>query len=431
MRITVFHPAFRAVGGAEVLAIEQAQWLAQASGADVRVATFAFAEATWRRATRDLPVHIVTKRHWTDLLSGLRHSSYQVARAQRVGWSLQRSDLVVAHNDPCAALLGLSGIRSRTAWYCHEPPRHLYPVETNPYLVSRLRGGAPEWAVRSHGRRVNAWASEELAPLSTLRERQRSDRAGVARLDVIVANSAFCRENAQRVYGRADIHVVPPLLRFPSERSTRRGLDRARLRILVQSRLDRAKNVEGALRGFAEFRRRAAGSGATLDVVGDGAQSRALRRLAVRLGLGRCVRFHGFLAEDALGALRASADVFLLLPLDEPFGLVFPESAAHGLLLVGPDHGGPLEILEAGRFGWTCDPFDPRAVAAALEQICRLSDEEVERRREEADRAVRQRYAPDRIGPSLARALGVRLRGAGLGVAGAEAPPSEMPDGGA
>jgi phosphatidylinositol alpha 1,6-mannosyltransferase len=123
------------------------------------------------------------------------------------------------------------------------------------------------------------------------------------------------------------------------------------------------------------------------------------------------VTFHGYLSGGALSALRASSDVFLLLPLDEPFGLVFPESAAHGLLLVGPDHGGPFEIMEAGRFGWACDPFEPQAVRAALEQICRLSDDEVERRREEADRAVRQRYAADAAGPALARALGVRLRG--------------------
>jgi glycosyltransferase involved in cell wall biosynthesis len=430
MRVTVFHPAFRAVGGAEILALEQARWLAQASSAEVDVTTFAFDEQRWRRITRDLAVRVVPKRHWTDLLSGPRRSSWQTLRAQRLARSLEPTDLVLAHNDPCPALLGLSGVRARTAWYCHEPPRHLYCVETNPYLVSRVQAGAPRWAMRTFGPLVSEWTSEERAPGASLREMRRLDRDGVARLDVVVANSAYCRQNAEQVYGRSDVQVVPPLLRFPAERSTRRGIDRTRLRVLVQTRLDRMKNVAGALRGFAEFRRSAAGSGATLDVVGDGTQFGALRRLAVRLGLWRHVRFHGFLAEDALAALRSSADVFLLLPIDEPFGLVFPESAAHGLLLVGPDHGGPLEILEGGRFGWTCDPFEPRAVAAALEQICRLSDDEVERRREEADRAVRQRYAPDSVGPLLAQALGVRLRGAAPGLTGIEGSRPEVPRGG-
>jgi glycosyltransferase involved in cell wall biosynthesis len=94
-----------------------------------------------------------------------------------------------------------------------------------------------------------------------------------------------------------------------------------------------------------------------------------------------------------------------LLPVDEPFGMVFPEAAAHGLLLVGPDHGGPLEILDGGRFGWVCDAFSPEQLAEAFARIWALDDATVDRRREEADRACRARYAVDVVGPQLLRLL--------------------------
>jgi glycosyltransferase involved in cell wall biosynthesis len=98
--------------------------------------------------------------------------------------------------------------------------------------------------------------------------------------------------------------------------------------------------------------------------------------------------------------------VFALLPVDEPFGMVFPEAAARGLLLVGPDHGGPLEILDGGRLGFSCDPFSPEAVAEAFRRIWRLADSEVDARRVAADDACRERFSAGVIGPQILRALG-------------------------
>jgi glycosyltransferase involved in cell wall biosynthesis len=100
--------------------------------------------------------------------------------------------------------------------------------------------------------------------------------------------------------------------------------------------------------------------------------------------------------------------VFALLTLDEPFGMVFPEAAARGLLLVGPDHGGPFEIMDGGRLGWPCDPFSPEAFAAALFEINGLDDADVDRRRAKADLACRDRYSEAVIGPQLLRIAGER-----------------------
>ena len=49
----------------------------------------------------------------------------------------------------------------------------------------------------------------------------------------------------------------------------------------------------------------------------------------------------------------------------------------------GPDHGGPLEILDGGRLGWAVDPLAPAALAEALAEAWRLPHGEADRRRSE------------------------------------------------
>jgi glycosyltransferase involved in cell wall biosynthesis len=111
------------------------------------------------------------------------------------------------------------------------------------------------------------------------------------------------------------------------------------------------------------------------------------------------------LDEDKLREVYAACDVFALLPFDEPFGMVFPEAAARGLLLIGPDHGGPFEILDGGRLGWVCDPFQPAAIAEALHRIRSLPDGEADERRSIADEACRARFSEAAIVPQLVRAF--------------------------
>jgi glycosyltransferase involved in cell wall biosynthesis len=75
--------------------------------------------------------------------------------------------------------------------------------------------------------------------------------------------------------------------------------------------------------------------------------------------------------------------------------------------VVGPDHGGPREILDDGRLGWTVDPLAPEALADALAAVWRLPHAEADRRRLALDRACRARYAPAAVLPALRAALGV------------------------
>jgi glycosyltransferase involved in cell wall biosynthesis len=83
--------------------------------------------------------------------------------------------------------------------------------------------------------------------------------------------------------------------------------------------------------------------------------------------------------------------------------------------MVGPDHGGPFEIMDGGRLGWPCDPFSPEALVEALLEVDVLSDAEVDQRRAKADRACRDRYGEAVIGAQLLSVVDPRRRSAAVG----------------
>ncbi len=283
----------------------------------------------------------------------------------------------------------------------------LHIFETNPNLVARARatmGLAKERATRVFFRRMIEWRARSTFGL-LLRRQRAVERKAIAGFPEIWALSEFSRDCVAAVYGRKDAEVIYPMVRFPGAGPSRSGLRRDGLGVLCHARLETLKNVDTVLRGFSQFARTPNGVRARLHIVGQGGARPRLERLARRLGLADSVTFHGFLALSELERVYAACDVFALLPIDEPFGMVFPEAAARGLLVIGPDHGGPREILDHGRYGWSVNAFSPEALAEALMAITRLPDGEVDRRRDEADRVFRQRFSRETIGRRLEQLL--------------------------
>jgi glycosyltransferase involved in cell wall biosynthesis len=402
MALAIFHPSFQLFGGAEILATSFARSL-QKSGLDVSVVTLSIDAERQKSWLDGVPVRRVPEPAWTDVFRP------QLAKLQRAAvraeTCLNDFGTVLALNFPANLMLGASSIRSRRAWYCNEPPRHWHVVETNPRLYDRVKsapGGTSE-AERLFAKKLADHEKRTSRPSQRTKE-VAFDIECTKRLDVIIAISEFGRENVRRVYGRTDVEVIYPIVRFPEERARfRSGLRRDGLKILTHSRLEVPKNIDNVVRGFALFLSKVPGS--ELHVLGDGSAKQNLEKLAHGLDIGGAVRFHGYVPEKDLDRIYGMCDVFALTTLDEPFGLVYPEASARGLLLVGPDHGGPFEILDGGRLGWVTDPFAPEALAEAFHRIWALSDAEVDARRVEADRACRARYSEAAIGPKLYRAL--------------------------
>lgn len=397
MRVVILHRGFQARGGAETLAAVQARDLARA-GVDVQVLTFAFDPSNWKEAMEDIPVHVVPKRHWTDLPFAFDRGAQMRHRARRVEAVLRRlaPDVVLAHNHPAPAVLGACGIRARKLWYCHEPPRTLYPRQTSPYLAEAsqagLLGSQPELAGNLH-RQI----ARETANNRAWRQGVIFDRAGISELDGIAANSSYTRDSVARVYPglRAEVHYpVVPMDPQPH----RAGINRDGLQVLVQTRLEFMRNVDTVIRAF-RLARPHLGPRARLHVVGKGESLEGLQALVEELDLAEAVTFHGFLPDADLRALRQACDVFALVPWDEPFGMVFPEAAAAGLLLIGPDHGGPEEVLGGGRYGWCVPPHAPVALAETLCTVFRSTDAEADQMRVMALKACQARFAPKVVLP--------------------------------
>ena len=100
------------------------------------------------------------------------------------------------------------------------------------------------------------------------------------------------------------------------------------VRVLAVGRLVPEKNFGGLIEAFAEL----SPGEAELHVVGTGPLDGELRELAARLGV--AARFSGYVAPDALPAVYAAADAFVLPSVYEPFGVVVREAVAAGLPIV-------------------------------------------------------------------------------------------------
>lgn len=389
-QIRVLHPSLCDVGGAEILLLEQAALL-ESLGASVTVRTYAYDRNQWASRVGSLTIE-----HLRSSTKGKPVKPPRRAHDKRLGWlveGMERVDVAFAHNYPVSSLLGMAEVPPVRIWYCHEPPRTLHIDQCNPYLrenVGRARGTHAEHIYRRwHGRGLGGIYLRARRPRDA-----EFDRNGVQRLTSIWANSEFTRDNVQRVYGATDVHVVYPIVEHSKGGAPRAGLCRDGLKILSLTRLHWVKCLDMLLDGFALYHRRH-DPGAELHFVGEGPVREPLVRRVERLGLSSRVHVHGFLSDADVDSLAARCDVFACLPLDEPFGMVFPEAMARGLLVLGPNHGGPLEILDGGRLGETTDPLDPEAIAESLLRIRSFSDQQADRRRSDALASVKARFSRD------------------------------------
>ncbi len=383
LKIAILHPAFLNVGGAELLALGQAKCL-RAQGFNVRIITSDVDMSRWSNDLNGIRTELLGKRDWLDKLGG--RELWIARRSKRLSKYLTEVDVAIAHNYPMPRVLADTQAKSRKIWYCNEPYREIHLNSTHPTLASRRDAGKPAntMAERRFLRMYNRQRGLPLGLRHQLVAEGTRDLTTVDRLDLICANSKYARELAIRTYGPRDCRVVYPIVNFPACSSQRQGLDRQELRVLVHTRLVPEKNVDTVMRGFAKFIQSGHFRG-QLHIVGEGPCSRELQSLARQLNIELHTTFHGFVSESELRRIYDSCEVFTLLSIDEPFGMVFPEAAARGLLLVGPSHGGPAEILEQGALGFVADAFSPEALADVYARVVALTDSEADALRDAAD----------------------------------------------
>ena len=355
------HPRLDRRGGAENLICALCRGLL-ARGHALAVAALRFDAAAWPEDAW-AGVRIATLERPLDRLAGRRLRTR--IRARRLAHLVAGADVAVAHNFPAAlwvaGCVGRGDTRPRRIWYCHEPSERLHGRAVFPTLVAAGEAGpaAHPWA--------DGAFAHQLARLDARRPRateldRRLDRAAVASLDAVLANSAFTAAAVERVYGvtarPCPPGVAPPAA--PPEASVRPPY----VAWVTSPRV--AKNAVG----FLEALRLARARVPELRVCALGLDAALRRRIAAQ-GLSGVVEALEPLDDARYAGLLAGARLVAYPSIDEPFGLVPLEAMAQGRPLLASRGGGPAESVVDGETGVLVDPLDPTAMADALVALWR------------------------------------------------------------
>jgi glycosyltransferase involved in cell wall biosynthesis len=187
------------------------------------------------------------------------------------------------------------------------------------------------------------------------------DTASTARVDVLVANSAYTRARIRRSYGRDAPVIEPPVDTARFARVPDLVRDGGEPLYLCVSALVPYKQVDLAVRAFAARQRPG-----RLVVVGDGPERARLEAL----GGGR-VTLRGRVDDDELLRLYAAARAIIHPALDD-FGIVPREALAAGRPVVTFAEGGAADAVagvDGGAAGVLFDEATPESLAAAIDRL--------------------------------------------------------------
>jgi glycosyltransferase involved in cell wall biosynthesis len=201
---------------------------------------------------------------------------------------------------------------------------------------------------------------------------------------VWAASSMFERDDVRRILGpprsagmQLDIRIVPnivsPIENYTSPESAKQA---GKARIAFLSRIDRKKNLDGALRML-----QAASGDVRFDVYGPTGDVRYLeecRRIAQSLPANVQVRFLGELPASAVARTLREYDLFLLPTLNENFGHVIIEALGVGCPVLISDQTAWRGLEEKGA-GWDVPLDEPDEFVRILTRVVAMDANESER----------------------------------------------------
>lgn len=264
--------------------------------------------------------------------------------------------------------------------YCHTPARYLWSQQDEYSQGKGLAASMRRRGLKAKGDKLREW-----------------DVKTVRTVDVFLANSNHTRELIQSAYQREARVVHPPVRTefFTPGKEPRQDF------WLSVSALEPYKRIDLAIEAAILGRQR-------LMVVGEGSQSKALRKHAKRVtktvrkaqGATGSVEFLGRIPDEQLRTLYQRARL-LVFPQVEDFGIVALEAQACGCPVVARRAGGALETVLEGRTGSFFEEPNAQALLAAIKSCPSNADENC---RAHAERFSEQAF-DDAIRAEIARAL--------------------------
>jgi glycosyltransferase involved in cell wall biosynthesis len=166
---------------------------------------------------------------------------------------------------------------------------------------------------------------------------------------------------------------------------------RAPDRLLFVGRLTAQKGLDLLLRALPQV-----ALDVWLDVVGDGPEGEALRRLSASLGLAGRVRWHPSMSQRALVDFYRAATALVVPSIEEGLGLVAVEAQLCETPVVAFDSGGLRDVVAHGETGILATDVGAAAIAAALNELLARPDRGAVLGREGRRRAL-ARFAPQSV----------------------------------
>lgn len=235
-----------------------------------------------------------------------------------------------------------------------------------PFILGPINGGLP-WpkGFGQEQRREREWMStlRGLYKLNPMRGRTLADSAAI-----LCGSRGAMAEIPQRFRDKA-VYLPENAIDPTRFALTAQQPGTLPVRTCFIGRLVPLKGVDMALMAAAPFLR--AGQ-MQFDIIGDGPQMPALRRIVQDQGLEQAVRFHGWLEHHDVQTAMQRCHLLLFPSIREFGGGAVLEAMALGVVPVVMNYGGPAELVDDAT-GWTV-PMGTRdqVIAAIGAQLARI-----------------------------------------------------------
>lgn len=190
-------------------------------------------------------------------------------------------------------------------------------------------------------------------------------RAAIALSPVATCHSRLSADRLTREGLRGTLLVSPGLIEGDTAPGTA-GVVADPPTVVYAGRHIPDKRVESLPAAVAEARTRI--PELQLVIAGRGPSSDLVREAVARAGGEEWIRMPGFVAQEELDRLMATAACVVNPSRREGYGLVVVESAAHGtpIVLVADEGNASTELIEPGRNGFIADDAGPASLGQAI-----------------------------------------------------------------
>lgn len=154
---------------------------------------------------------------------------------------------------------------------------------------------------------------------------------------------------------------------------------RTPFKIIMVSRLNlKQKAQDVLLKSIALINEKHPGK-LTLDLIGTGDDEPIIKILIHELNLGDTVRLLGNQTREYVYSHLCKYDLLIQSSRFEGFGLTVVEGMSAGLPVLVSDNGGPMEIIDSGKYGFHFKIGDVADCANKIEEIMEMTEEEREK----------------------------------------------------